>query len=67
MGISTGKFIVDIQERSPLAEKLKWMFSEVMDNGEIDQVNSFLGAMLKLQPHERDCPAKLADHMWLRD
>jgi hypothetical protein len=42
------------------------MFSEVMDNAEIDQVNSFLGAMLKRQPHERDDPAKLADHSWLQ-
>jgi hypothetical protein len=65
--ISTGKFIVDIQERSPLPDKLKRMFSDVMDNAEIDQVNSFLGAMLKLQPHERDGPAKLADHRWLLD
>jgi hypothetical protein len=25
-----------------------------------------LGAMLQLQPHKRDSPAKLADHRWLQ-
>jgi hypothetical protein len=34
-----------------MSDKLKWMFSEVMDDTEIDQVNPFLGAMLKLQAH----------------
>ena len=48
--VSTGKFIVDIQERSPLPDQLKRMFLNVMDEAEIDQLKSFLGAMLKLQP-----------------
>ncbi|OBZ75411.1 Serine/threonine-protein kinase SRPK [Grifola frondosa] len=61
-----GKFIVDIQERSPLPDKMKWIYQAALDDTEIDQMNSFLGAMLKLEPRERASPAELAEHKWLQ-